>query len=124
MRYMMLVMGNDDYQAGTPPSPQLWGEIGKLAPVAHNAVTMILSVGLKPRATRIKLAKGKRQVTDGPFTETKEMIGGFAIFELPSDEEALAQAQRFVDAHVKCGVKDFEMEIRPMYGPEDFGGKP
>ena len=124
MRYMMLVMGNDDYQAGRPPSPQLMEEIGKLAQEAQKAGTMILSEGLKPRATRIKVAKGKRQVTDGPFTETKEMIGGFAIFELPSDEAALAQAQRFVDAHVKCGVKDFEMEIRPMYGPEDFGGKP
>jgi len=123
MRYMMLVMGNSDYQAGRPPSPQLMEEIGKLAQEAQKAGTMILSEGLKPRARRIKLVKGKRQVTDGPFTETKEMIGGFAIFELPSEEEALAQAQRFVDAHVKCGVKDFEMEIRPMYGPEDFGGK-
>ena len=43
-----------------------------------------------------------------------------SIFELASKEEALQYAQRFVDAHERCGVKDFEMEIRPLYGPEDF----
>ena len=123
MRYLMMVLGNDDYQAGKPPSPQLMQEIGKLAAEAQQAGTMVMSEGLKPRATRIRLVGGERQVTDGPFTETKELIGGFAVFELASDEEALAQAQRFVDAHVRCGVKDFAMEIRPMYGPEDFAGR-
>jgi hypothetical protein len=82
---------------------------------------MLASEGLKPAATRIRLAKGKRQVIDGPFAETKELIGGFALFEVASKEEAMALAQRFVDAHVKAGVDNFEMEIRPLYGPEDFG---
>jgi hypothetical protein len=120
MRFMMLVMGNDDYQAGKPPSPQLMMEIGKLSAEATKAGKLIASEGLKPRATRIKMTNGKRLVTDGPYTETKEMIGGYAVFELASHEEAMAYAQRFADAHERCGVKDFEMEIRPMYGPEDF----
>jgi hypothetical protein len=122
MKFMMFVMGNDDYQAGKPPSPQLMTEIGKLAEEATRAGKLLSSEGLKPRATRIRMAKGKRRVTDGPFTETKELIGGYAIFELASHEEALQYAQRFVDAHERCGIEDFEMEIRPMYGPEDFGG--
>jgi len=60
-------------------------------------------------------------VTDGPFAETKELIGGFAILEVASRQEALELAQRFVDAHASAGVTDFEMEMRPLYGPEDFG---
>ena len=124
MRYMMFVMGNDDYQAGKPPSPQLMAEIGKLAEEAQRSGKLVMTEGLKPGATRITLKKGKRQVTDGPFAETKEMIGGFAIFDLASHEEALEHAQRFVDAHERCGVKDFLMEIRPMFGPEDFGARP
>jgi len=115
MRYMMFVMGNDDYQAGKPPSPQLMAEIGKLSEEAMKAGKLVSSEGLKPAVTRVRLAKGKRHVTDGPFTETKELIGGFAILDLASKEEALEYAQRFVDAHERCGVKDFEMQIRPMY---------
>jgi len=115
MKFLMLVMGNDDYQAGKPPSPALMAAIGKLAAEASAAGKLLLSEGLKPVATRIRMSKGRRQVIDGPFAETKELIGGFAIFELASQEEAMEYAQRFVDAHEQAGVKDFEMEIRPMY---------
>ena len=52
---------------------------------------------------------------DGPFGETKELIGGFAIFDVASKEEALEHAHKFVDVHVKCGVTEFEMDIRPMF---------
>ena len=120
MRFMMLVMGNDDYQAGKPPSPQLMMEIGKLSEEAMKAGKLLSSEGLQPKATRIKMVMGKRLVTNGPYAETKEMIGGFAIFDLASRQEALEYAQRFVDAHERCGVKDFEMEIRPLYDPELF----
>jgi len=115
MRYMMFVMGNDDYQAGQPPSPQLMTEIGKLAEEATKAGKLLSSEGLRPSATRIRLSKGKRHVTDGPFVETKELIGGYAIFELASHAEALQYAHKFVDAHERCGIKEFEMQIRPMY---------
>ena len=120
MRFMMMVMGNDDYQAGKPPSPALMAAIEKLSIEARAAGKLLSSEGLKPGAIRIRLRNGKRSMVDGPFAETKEVIGGYAIFELASKEEALVYAQRFVDAHVEAGVKNFEMEIRPMFGPEDF----
>jgi hypothetical protein len=67
---------------------------------------------------RLKYSAGKLAVTDGPFVETKELIGGFAILEAKSKEEALQLANRAVDVHIKAGITDFEMEIRPMFGPE------
>jgi hypothetical protein len=128
MRYMMMVKADKDFEAGLPPNPALIAAIGEMSEAARRSGKLLASEGLKPSATgtRIRLAKGKRQVIDGPFTETKELIGGFAIFEVASKDEAMSLAQRFVDAHVKAGVTDFEMEIRPLYGPEDFacGGQP
>ena len=123
MRDMMMVKANSDYEAGKPPNPALMAEIGKLAQDAVVAGKMISTGGLAPSraSTRITLRKGKRSVVDGPFGETKELIGGYAIFELASKEEALEYAHRFVDAHVRAGVSDFEMDIRPMFGPEDTG---
>ena len=121
MKYMMMVMGNDDYQAGRPPSPALMAAIGELSAEARRSGKLVASEGLKPSATRIRLRKGKRIVVDGPFAETKELVGGFAIFEVASREEAMALAERFVDAHATAGVKEFDMEIRPVFGPDDFG---
>jgi hypothetical protein len=122
MRFMMLVKGNDDYEAGRPPSPKLMAAIGELARRAQLEGKMVMSEGLKPSSasTKIRLDKGRKIVTDGPFAETKEVIGGFAIFELASRAEALEMANRFAQAHLDAGVLDFEMEIRPLFGPEDF----
>ena len=118
MRYMMMVKANSDYEAGKPPSPALMAEIGKLAEEATKAGKLVSTGGLAPTraSTRITLRNGKRSVIDGPFSETKEVVGGFAIFEVASKEEALEYANRFVDAHVRCGVTDFEMDVRPMFG--------
>ena len=121
MRFMMLVKGNDDYEAGRPPSPQLMAAIGEMAERMRRTGKLLMSEGLKPASTRVRLDKGRKVVVDGPFAETKEVIGGFAIFELASKEEALAMANEFVAAHLRAGVMNFEMEIRPMFGPEDFG---
>jgi hypothetical protein len=120
---MMMVKADKDYEAGRPPSPALMAAIGVLSEEARSAGKLIASEGLKPSSTgmRIRLADGKRTAVDGPFAETKELIGGFAILEVASKQEALDLAQRFVDAHVDAGVTDFEMEMRPIYGPEDFG---
>ena len=117
MRYMMMVKANSYYEAGTPPSQELMAEIGKLGAEAMKAGKLISTGGLAPSSasTRITLRKGKRSVVDGPFGETKELIGGFAIFDVASKEEALEHAHKFVDVHVKCGVTEFEMDIRPMF---------
>ena len=119
MRFMMMVMGNDDYQAGKPPSPALMAAIDKLAAEGRASGKLLSAEGLAPSQTRIKLVNGKRQVIDGPFAETKELIGGIAIIEAASKDEALAHAQRFVDAHAEAGIENFEMVIRPMYGGPD-----
>lgn len=119
----MMVKADQDYEAGRPPSAALMAAIGALSGEARKAGKLLASEGLKPSSagTRIRLANGKRTVIDGPFAETKELIGGFAIFEVASKQEALDLARRFVDAHVDAGVTDLEMEMRPLYGPEDFG---
>lgn len=124
MRYMMLVKADANYEAGRPPNPALVAAIGELSKEASKSGKLLASEGLKPSAAgaKIRLENGKRSVVDGPFAETKEVIGGFAIFEVISREEAMALAQRFVDVHVQAGVEDFEMEVRPLWGPEDFGG--
>jgi hypothetical protein len=121
MKFMMLVKADKDHEAGRPPNPALIAAIGELGEEARRSGKLLVAEGLKPTsaATKIRIANGKRHVIDGPFTETKELVGGFAIFELASRAEAMAMAQRFVDAHVNAGVTDFEIEIRPLYGPED-----
>jgi len=120
---MMMVKADKDYEAGRPPSPALMAAIGVLSEEARKAGKLVASEGLKPSSAgmRIRLANGKRTAVDGPFAETKELIGGYAIFEVASKQEALDLAQRFVDAHVNAGVTDFEVEMRSLYGPEDFG---
>ena len=63
---------------------------------------------------KLRLAGGKVTVTDGPFTETKEVIGGFAILNYASHDEAIAGARRVMQIHAECGVTELEMELRPM----------
>ena len=122
MRYMMMIKATKDYEEGRPPNPELMVAMGKLSEEMMQAGKLISSGGLQPSAkgTRLSYANGKRTVTDGPFAETKELIGGYAIFRLESKEEALALANRAMDIHIKAGVTDVQMEIRPMYEPTDF----
>jgi hypothetical protein len=97
--------------------------IGKLAEEAVKAGTMIASGGLAPTAQskRVRLSQGKVAVLDGPFTETKEVVGGYAVFELKSKEEALASAVRFMELHKKHWPGwEGETEVRQLFGPEDF----
>lgn len=123
MKYMMIVQGNADYEAGRPPSPELMQAIGELAEKAVRSGKMVFQAGLQPSRAgwRMGLAKGKPYAVDGPFAETKEVIGGFAIFECASRQEAMRFAQDFVDAHARCGVRDMGMEVRPLFGVGDRG---
>ena len=123
MKYMMIAMANPASEAGEPPSPELMQAIGELAEKATRAGKLVFQAGLQPTRAgwRMGLAKGKPYAVDGPFAETKEVIGGFAIFECVSRQEALKLAQDFVDVHVRCGVRDMAMEVRPLFGPADMG---
>jgi hypothetical protein len=117
MRYMMIVKADKDYEAGKPPNPALIAAIGKLGEDMTAQGILLQTEGLFPtsHAMRMKLAKGKVSVTDGPFTETKEVIGGFAILKADSKDDALALARRFFQVHIDAGITDMEMDIRPVF---------
>ena len=122
MRYMMIVKANKDFEAGLPPKPELIAAIGRLAEEANKRGVMVGVGGLLPssQGTRIRVANGKTSVTDGPFAETKELVGGYAIFDLKSKEDAVQEGKRFMQVHVDVMGPSYEgeLEIRPMFGPE------
>lgn len=124
MRFMMIVKSAE--RSGFPPK-ELMEAIGKLSEEASNASTMVGSGGLGPTAlgARVRLSGGQLTVTDGPFTEAKEIVGGYAQFELKSKEEAVASAVRFMELHKKHWPGwEGETEVRQMFGPEDCAPKP
>src|SRR3954454_23088278 len=100
MKFMMIVKHGENQG---PPPKELMEAIGKLGEEAAKAGTMLGSGGLKSTGSgaRVRLADGQVTVNDGPFTEAKEIIGGYAQFELTSKEEAIASAVRFMELHKK-----------------------
>jgi hypothetical protein len=119
MQYMMIVRHAEG--SGFPPK-ELMDAIGKLSEEAVKAGTMIGSGGLAPTSlgARVRLSGGELTVTDGPFTEAKEIVGGYAQFELKSKEEAIEGAVRFMELHKKHWPGwEGETEIRQMMRPED-----
>ncbi len=123
MRFMMIVKHAE--KQGPPPKA-LMDAIEKLAVEETKAGTMVGSGGLGPTAqgARVRLSGGKVTVTDGPFTETNEVVGGYAQFELKSREDAIESAVRFMELHKKHWPGwEGETEVRQMFGPEDFAPK-
>ena len=97
MRFMFIVTSAHN----TPPTPALLEAMHKLADREIKAGRMLDNGGLMPLATgaRVSVAEGRLSVVDGPFVEAKEVIGGYAVFELPGKEEALASAIEFMQLH-------------------------
>jgi len=123
MQFMMIVKSAE--RSGRPPQA-LMDAIDKLGQEAVKAGTMVASGGLAPTAmsTRIRLSQGQVTKIDGPFTEAKEVIGGYAVFELKSKEEAIEGALRFMELHKKHWPGwEGETEIRQIFGPEEFAPK-
>ena len=123
MQFMMIVKSAE--RSGRPPQA-LMEAIDKLGQEAVKAGTMVASGGLAPTAmsTRIRLSQGQVTKIDGPFTEAKEVIGGYAVFELKSKEEAIEGALRFMELHKKHWPGwEGETEIRQIFGPEEFAPK-
>ena len=121
MRFMMIVK-HSEKQSGPPPKA-LMDAIDQLAAEATKAGTMLGAGGLGPTAqgARVRLSGGKVTVTDGPFTEAKEIIGGYAQFEVKSREEAIEGAVRFMELHKKYWPGwEGETEVLQMMGPEDM----
>lgn len=120
MRFMMLVKSAEN---SGPPPKELMEAIAQLSQNAAETGKLLGSGGLAPTAqsTRVRVSGGQIQVIDGPFTEAKEVIGGYAQFELASKDEAIAGALEFMELHRKYWPEwEGETEIRQMFGPEDF----
>jgi hypothetical protein len=117
----MMIVKHPEKQG--PPPKALMDAIGKLVEESAKSGTMLGNGGLGPTAlgARVRLSGGQVTVTDGPFTEAKEVIGGYAQFELKSKEEAIESAVVFMELHKKHWPGwEGETEIRQMFGPEDF----
>jgi hypothetical protein len=101
MKFMSIVMATPEHYG--QPTPELMEAIGKLSERETKAGRMVGGGGLTPieEGARVGVRKGQVVVQDGPFTETKEVIGGYAIFELGSLDEALALAREFMQLHVE-----------------------
>jgi len=122
MHFMMMIKATKDYEAGIPPSPALMAGMAKLTEEGVKAGALLATGGLEPssKGTRITYANRKHVVTDGPFAETKELIGGYAIVHAESRKEALELAHRVLEVHVNAGVAEFEIEIRPLVYDAQF----
>ncbi|SFB63764.1 Uncharacterized conserved protein [Amycolatopsis marina] len=116
MRFMMLVKANADSEVGTMPSEQELNEMGQYNAELVKAGVMLAGDGLHPssKGARVTFSDRTATVTDGPFTEAKELIAGFWIIDVKSKDEAIEWARRvpFVDG---------EIEVRQVFEAEDFG---
>ena len=119
MRFMSIVKATKESEAGAPPPPALMEAIGKIAMEEMQDGSLIEMGGLLPTAlgARVRATGGKVVVTDGPFAELKEIIGGYAIFELPSKEAAVERARKFMQVHLDVLGPDYEgeCEVRQLY---------
>src|SRR5690349_4833244 len=117
MRYLTMVKLDESMPFGPPP-PELFEAIEKIGDEARKDGSMILEGGLYPTAdgALVHLANDKISVVDGPFAEAKEVIGGFAMFEVRSHEEALERARVFLQAHADTWPGcEMTVEVRRMY---------
>lgn len=122
MRYMMIVKGSENLATSGPPPVALFQEIDRLSEEMTRKGTLVSFGGLQPTSSgaRMRLVHGKIVTTDGPFTEAKEVIGGFTIINVASREEALEQARTFMELHrVHWPQWEGETEIRLMYEEQD-----
>jgi len=119
MRFMILLKGDKNTEAGVPPSRALLAEMGKYNEELVKAGVLLAAEGLQPSAkgARVKFSGKQRTILDGPFTEAKELIAGFWLIEVKSREEAIEWVKRCPNPL----EGDAEIEIRQVFEAEDFG---
>lgn len=120
MRFMMIVKASKDSEAGILPSAELLAAMGKFNEEMAKAGVMLDGLGLQSSAkgARVRFSGDKRIVTDGPFSETKELIAGFWMIQVKSRQEAIEWAKRSPNPHPG---QESEIEIRQVFEAEDFG---
>lgn len=119
MKYMTFVRHSESYRESAPPRA-LMEAMGKFVEKLASEGKFIDGGGLLPSkdGRLMRIAKGKLTVIDGPFTETKEVVGGYAILETETREEALRIQAEFMELHQKYWPEfEGESELRPMFGP-------
>ena len=120
MRFMVMVKATAQSEAGEMPSEKLLADMGKFNEELVKAGIMLAGDGLKPSSAgaRVRFNGTRRTVVDGPFTETKELVAGFWIWQVKSLEEAIAWVKRCPNPFEQG---ESEIEIRPCFEAEDFG---
>jgi len=120
MKFMMIVKASKASEAGVMPSEELLSTMGKYNEELMKAGVLLDLAGLHPssKGARIKFSGGKRTIIDGPFAESKELIGGYWIIQVKSWEEAMEWAKRAPAPHEN---QEGEIEIRQFFELEDFG---
>jgi hypothetical protein len=117
---MIIVKATKDSEAGVMPEENLIADMADYHEQLQKAGVLLDASGLQPSSNgwRIKYARGKHSVIDGPFAETKELIAGYTLIQVKSREEALEWSRRFPNPAI--GGADCEIEVRQMFELEDF----
>ncbi len=115
MKFLMYTLGDDSVPI-PPPTPELMVEMGKFMEEATQAGVLLATGGMAPIAqgVTVRYADGKFTITDGPYTESKELVGGWALVQVASQAEAIDWAKRFLKI-----AGGGESRIRQVFGPED-----
>ncbi len=116
MRFMVLVRADKNSEAGVMPDQTILAEMGNFNEELVKAGVMLAGEGLQPssKGARVRFSGGKKTVIDGPFTETKELVAGFWLWQVKSKEEAIEWLKR-------APFEDTEVEIRQVFETDDFG---
>ena len=117
MRILGVMRADAESEAGAPPSPEMIEKMGAFMEEVTKAGVLLAADGLHPSAKgkRVRLANGKVTVIDGPFTESKELIASYALFQVKTMEEAVEWTSRFLNV-----LGEGECELRPIFEPTDF----
>ena len=117
MRILGMLKADASSEAGAPPSAELMGRMGAFMEEVMQAGVLLASDGLHPssKGKRVKLANDTLTVIDGPFTESKELVASYALFQVKTMDEAIVWTKRFLEV-----LGGGECELRPISDPEDF----
>src|SRR6267378_1313479 len=118
MRFMVIVKANKESEAGVLPDEKLLADMGKFNEELVKAGVLLAAEGLQPssKGARVRFSGNKRTVIDGPFTESKELVAGFWLWQVKSKEEAIEWLKR-------APFDQTEVEIRQVFEAEDFGAE-
>jgi len=116
MRFMVLVKADKNSEAGVLPDTKMLADMGKYNEELVTAGVMLAGEGLQPssKGARVRFSAGKKTVIDGPFTEAKELVAGFWLWQVKSKEEAIEWLKR-------APFEETEVEIRQVFETDDFG---